>query len=83
MKKVKQNNRFKHELKMTSLFKNLRVSEEFETLGKNGGKAVIPGNVQKNIISIDDDIIHFICRRKYSLSYLLKTTGTITLQFLL
>ena len=38
MKKVKQNNRFKHELKMTSLFKNLRVSEEFETLGKNGGE---------------------------------------------
>ena len=29
---------------MTSLFKNLRVSEEFETLGKKVGKEVIPGN---------------------------------------
>ena len=53
---------------MTSLFKNLRVSEEFETLGKNGGEGSHTWQRLKNLISIDDDIIHFICMRIYSLS---------------
>ena len=46
--KIRKNNRFKHELKMTCLFNFLRLLEVVGKLGKKSGeRAVIPDNFKR------------------------------------
>ena len=47
LKKFFKNYRFKRELKYAFLLNFLRLSEEVERLGKNGGQAIIPGNFKR------------------------------------